>query len=74
MNELERIKYLQGLADNGLISEFNNDDIIFLLGIAGQLEQVAIEFNPMLNEGHMNEYANAFEAWSNINSEFGCKL
>ncbi|MFJ3388825.1 hypothetical protein [Lysinibacillus sp. NPDC086135] len=61
MNEQERIDYLQGLADNGLISEFNNDDINFLLSIAGQLKQVATEFDPIISERQMNAYAEAFK-------------
>lgn len=68
MNEQERIQYLQGLADNGLITEFNDDDINFLLGIAGKLQQIANEFNPVYTEGQMNTYAEAYqEALTNRN-------
>ena len=60
MNEQERIKYIKGLSENGLMHEINYQDINFLIDIAGRLEQVANEFNPTYSEGQQKHLAEAY--------------
>ncbi|KOS61492.1 hypothetical protein FJQ98_16375 [Lysinibacillus agricola] len=61
MNEQERIQYIKGLSENGLMSEINYDDINFLIDIASRLQQFATEFDPVLTEGQMSNYAEAYQ-------------
>ena len=61
MNEQKRIQYIRGLAENGLMHEINYDDINFLIGIADRLGKFASEFDPVLTEGQMHEYAEAYK-------------
>lgn len=61
MNEQERIKYIKGLSENGLMHEINYQDINFLIDIAGRLEQVANEFNPTYSEGQQKHLADAYK-------------
>lgn len=74
MNEQERIQYIKGLSENGLMHEIDYQDIKFLIDIASRLGSFANEFDPVLTDGQMNEWANAFETWTNINNEYGLKL
>lgn len=62
MNEQERIKYIKGLSENGLMHEINYQDINFLIDIAGRLEKVANEFNPTYSEGHQKHLAEAYKS------------
>jgi len=69
MNEQEKIQYIKGLAENGLMHEINYDDINFLIDIAVRLGNFANEFDPMFTEGQMNNYASAYqEALTNRNN------
>lgn len=61
MNEQERIKYIKGLSENGLIHEINEQDIKFLVDIADRLGSFASEFDQVLTEGQMNAYAEAYK-------------
>lgn len=61
MNEQERIKYIKGLSENGLIHEINYQDINFLIDIATRLEKVANEFNPTYSEGQQKHLAEAYK-------------
>lgn len=61
MNEQERIQYIKGLSENGLMHEINYQDINFLIDIASRLQQFATEFDPVLTEGQMNAYAEAYK-------------
>lgn len=61
MNELEKIKYIKALSDNGLLNEINYDDIKFLIDIAVRLEQVANEFNPTYSKGQQKHLAEAYK-------------
>lgn len=61
MNEQERIKYIKGLSDNGLIHEINYQDIRFLIDIAARLEQAAKDFNPTYSEGQQKHLAEAYK-------------
>jgi len=62
MNEQERIQYIKGLSENGLMHEIDYQDIKFLIDIADRLGQFANEFDPMISEGQMNAYAEAYKA------------
>ncbi|WP_342532712.1 hypothetical protein MHB40_14735 [Lysinibacillus sp. FSL K6-0057] len=61
MNEIERIKYIKALSDNGLMRDINDDDIKFLIDIAGRLEQVVNEFNPTYSEGQQDHLVEAYK-------------
>ncbi|WGT37925.1 hypothetical protein QH639_19175 [Lysinibacillus sp. 1 U-2021] len=61
MNEQERIKYIKALSDNDLMRDINDDDIKFLIDIAGRLEKVANEFNPTYSEGQQKHLADAYK-------------
>ena len=61
MNEQERIQYIKGLSENGLTNEITHQDIDFLIDIADRLGRFASEFDPVLTEGQMNAYAEAYK-------------
>lgn len=61
MNEQQKIQYIKGLSENGLMHEITYQDIKFLIDIADRLGSFASEFDPMLNEGQMNAYAEAYK-------------
>ena len=61
MNEQKRIKYIKELSDNGLRHEITDQDIKFLIDIADRLGSFASEFDPVLTEGQMNAYAEAYK-------------
>jgi len=67
MNEQERIKYIKGLSENGLIHEITDQDIKFLIDIADRLGSFASEFDPMISECQMNNYASAYQEALNRN-------
>ncbi|MGE7840704.1 hypothetical protein ACQKNX_07925 [Lysinibacillus sp. NPDC093712] len=61
MNEKDRIKYIKGLSENGLMHEINYQDVRFLINIAERLEQVANEFNPIFSESQQGDLAEAYK-------------
>ena len=61
MNEQERIQYIKGLSENGLMHEINYQDINFLISIADRLGRFASEFDPMISECQMMEFAEAYK-------------
>lgn len=61
MNEQERIQYIKGLSENGLIHEINYQDIDFLIDIAGRLEKVTNEFNPTYSEEQEKHLVEAYK-------------